>query len=198
MVDRLSWIDASNQLMSFVLKRTDLTMKLIEWNYLSIFEFNLCTGIIHVLYCYFLISHTFIYDVLLFLATTFAFFLLSSSLHTLQIFTLLNKCTYIYVIFCYFCNITFFPFLILEKFCCFLEEKMHMVSQGFIFNVSQNNHFYIHKWQKKIMFIYYRNWLSHTCTYSSHNDKKFKWIYKYLMMSWTTYVVLKRKNKFVC
>lgn len=112
-------------------------MKLIEWNYLSIFEFNLCTGIIHVLYCYFLISHTFIYDVLLFLATTFAFFLLSSSLHTLQIFTLLNKCTYIYVIFCYFCNITFFPFLILEKFCCFLEEKMHMVSQGFIFNVSK-------------------------------------------------------------
>lgn len=89
MVDRLSWIDASNQLMSFVLKRTDLTMKLIEWNYLSIFEFNLCTGIIHVLYCYFLISHTFIYDVLLFLATTFAFFLLSCSLHTLQIFTFL-------------------------------------------------------------------------------------------------------------
>lgn len=119
MVDRLScqWIDASNQLMSFVLKRTDLTMKLIEWNYLSIFEFNLCTGIIHVLYCYFSISHTFFYDVPLFSATTFAFFY-----YYITNFHSLNVHTFMWY-FVTFAISLFFLFLFSKSFVVFLKKK---------------------------------------------------------------------------
>lgn len=117
MVDRLSWIDASNQF-SFVLKRTDLTMKLIEWNYLSIFEFNLiCTSIIHVLYCYFSISHTFFYDVPLFSATTFAFFY-----YYITNFHSLNVHTFMWY-FVTFAISLFFLFLFSKSLVVFLKKK---------------------------------------------------------------------------
>lgn len=83
--------------------------------------------------------------------------------------------------------ISLITFLILEKFCCFLEGKW--ILRGFIFYVSKipviiSTH--SNDGVKKKIFNYnYRNWPSGT--FSSHlKDKKFKWVNKSYGVIWTS------------